>query len=71
MDQSCAAAVDCAGQEGHADGFLVGDALEGANEIGAFKVLNIREGEKWGQQKLRVGRAGFLDRHARELTLDS
>lgn len=28
-----------AGEEGHADGFVVGDALEGADEVGAFEVL--------------------------------
>ena len=36
------AAVDGAGEEGHADGFLVGDALEGADEVGAFEVLGGR-----------------------------
>ena len=39
MHKAGAAAGDGAGEEGHADGFLVGDALEGADEVGAFEVL--------------------------------
>jgi len=39
VDEAGAAAVDGAGEEGHADGFLVGYALEGADEVGAFQVL--------------------------------
>lgn len=36
-----------AGEEGHADGFVVGDALEGAHEVGAFEVL-FPGGLVWG-----------------------
>ena len=39
VHEAGAAAVDGAGEEGHADGFLVGDALEGADEVGALEVL--------------------------------
>lgn len=39
VDESRATAIDGAGEEGHADGFLVGDALEGADEVCAFEVL--------------------------------
>ena len=39
MDETRAAEVDAAGEEGHAEGFVVGDALEGADEVGAFEVL--------------------------------
>lgn len=39
VDEAGAAAVDGAGEEGHAQGFLVGDALERADEVGAFEVL--------------------------------
>ena len=39
VDEAGAAAVDGAGKEGHAEGFLVGDALEGADEVGALEVL--------------------------------
>jgi hypothetical protein len=42
VDEAGAAAVDGAGEEGHAQGFVVGDALEGADEVRAFEVL---EGE--------------------------
>ena len=31
VHEACAAAVDGAGEEGHADGFLVGDALQCAD----------------------------------------
>ena len=39
VDEACAAAVDCAGEEGHAEGFVVRDALERADEVGALEVL--------------------------------
>lgn len=39
VDEASAAAVDGAGEEGHAEGFLVRDALEGANQVGSFEVL--------------------------------
>lgn len=39
VDEAGAADVDGAGEEGHAEGLLVGDALEGADEVGAFEVL--------------------------------
>lgn len=45
VDEPGAAAVDGAGEEGHADGFLVGDALEGADEVCAFEILCVRERE--------------------------
>lgn len=39
VHEAGAAAGDGAGEEGHADGFLVRDALEGADEVGALEVL--------------------------------
>ena len=39
VDEARAAAVGAAGEEGHADGFLVGDALEGADQVGALEIL--------------------------------
>lgn len=36
MDEACAADVDGAGEEGHSEGLLVCDALEGADEVGSF-----------------------------------
>lgn len=39
VDEAGAAAVDGAGEEGHAEGLLEGDTLEGADEVGAFEVL--------------------------------
>lgn len=39
MDQTGAAAADVATKKGHAEGFVVSDALKGANEVGAFQVL--------------------------------
>ena len=39
MHEAGAAAVDGAGEEGHAYGFWLGYALEGADQIGAFEVL--------------------------------
>lgn len=39
MDEAGAAAVDAAAKEGHAEGFVVRDALEGANEVGALEIL--------------------------------
>ena len=43
MDKAGAAAVDGPGQEGHADGFLLGDALERADEVCTFQVLGYPE----------------------------
>lgn len=39
MDKACTTAVDGAGEEGHTQGFLVGDTLKSTDEVGAFKVL--------------------------------
>lgn len=39
MDQASATAVDCAGQEGHANGFLMSDSLESADEISTLEIL--------------------------------
>ena len=39
MHEAGAAAGDGAGEEGHAEGFLVGDSLEGADQVGTFEVL--------------------------------
>lgn len=39
MDEAGAAGVDAAGEEGHADRFVVRDALEGADDVGALEVL--------------------------------
>ena len=39
VDEAGAADVDAAGEEGHAQGFVVRDALEGADYVGAFEVL--------------------------------
>ena len=39
VHEAGAAAGDGAGEEGHADGFLMRDALERADEVGAFEVL--------------------------------
>lgn len=39
VDEARAADVDAAGEEGHAEGFVVRDALEGADYVGAFEVL--------------------------------
>lgn len=39
VHQAGAAAVDGAGEEGHAEGFVVRDALERADEVGALEVL--------------------------------
>ena len=42
MHEAGAAGVDAAGEEGHAQGFVVRDALQGADYVGAFEVLVIR-----------------------------
>jgi len=39
VHEACATDVDAAGQEGHAEGFVVGDALERAEDVGALEVL--------------------------------
>ena len=41
VDETRAADVDAAAEEGHAEGFVVRDALEGADHVGAFEVLGI------------------------------
>lgn len=43
VDEAGAAAVDGTGEEGHSDAFLMGDSLEGADEIGPFKILGRKE----------------------------
>lgn len=53
-----------AGEEGHADGFVVGDALEGADEVGAFEVLFgegmlVRVEEAVGVFGIRMGITDF------------
>lgn len=40
VDEAGAAGVDAAGEERHAQGFVVRDALEGAEDVGAFEVLD-------------------------------
>lgn len=39
MQEAGAAGVDAAGEEGHADAAVVGDALKSADEVCAFEVL--------------------------------
>jgi hypothetical protein len=39
VDEACAADVHAAGKECHAQGFVVGDALEGADDVGPLEVL--------------------------------
>ena len=39
MHEAGTAGVDAAGEEGHAERFVVGDALERADDVGALKVL--------------------------------
>lgn len=39
MYEASTAAVDGAGEEGHPDGALVGNSLQGADQVGTFKVL--------------------------------
>ena len=41
VNEAGAAGIDSARDEGEANGALVGDALERANEVGAFKILKI------------------------------
>lgn len=42
VHEAGAAGVDAAGEEGHAQGFVVGDALQGADYVGPFEVLSLR-----------------------------
>ena len=42
VDEACSAGVDSAGEESHTNGALVGDALERADQVGAFQVLGKR-----------------------------
>ena len=42
MHETRTADGDGAAEEGHADGFLVGDLLEGADQVGAFEVLGVK-----------------------------
>ena len=65
VHQAGTAAVDGAGEEGHADGFLVGDALEGADEVGAFEVLG------WAGQYGDLGWVNSLFTKSGKNTLDS
>lgn len=39
VHETSAAGIDCTGHESEADVALMGDTLEGANEIGSFKIL--------------------------------
>lgn len=39
MYETGATTVNGAGEESHADGFLVRDSLESANQVGSFKIL--------------------------------
>ncbi len=41
VNEAGAAGIHCAGNEGHADGALVRDTLEGADEVGALEVLKL------------------------------
>jgi hypothetical protein len=41
MEEAGAAGGDGAGEEGYADRTLLGDALEGADEVGALEVLSL------------------------------
>lgn len=57
MDQARTTAVDCAGQEGHADGFLMSNSLESADEIGTLQILRggvELVGSRYIQSELRV-----------------
>ena len=41
MNQACAAAVDTTGEEGHPKRLIVGNALEGADQICALQILAV------------------------------
>ena len=45
VDEAGAAAVNGAGEKGHADGALVGYSLEGADEVRSFEVLGRKGSE--------------------------
>lgn len=47
VDETGAAAVDGAGEESHAQGFLVGNGLERADQIGALEILAPRASQYW------------------------
>ena len=53
VHEAGAAAVDRAGEEGHADGLLVRDALQGTDEIGALEILSdrVREERESGERE--------------------
>lgn len=40
MDDAGAAGIDCAGEEGESYVAVVGDTLEGTDEVGSFQVLD-------------------------------
>lgn len=51
VHETGAAGVDGSREEGETDGALFGDALEGADEVGAFKVLRkllVKKDASWG-----------------------
>lgn len=39
VDQTGAGAMDCAREEGHAEGLVVGYPLEGTDQVSAFEIL--------------------------------
>ena len=39
MHETGATGIDAAAQDGHAQGFVVRDALKGADDVGTFEVL--------------------------------
>lgn len=48
MNKAGAADIDSTGEEGHAEGFLVGDALQGADEVCALEILKKNvSGGRW------------------------
>jgi hypothetical protein len=60
VDEAGAARVDAAGEEGHAQGFVVRDALQGADDVGAFEVLwegnvSMAEGEMGKVESDKLG----------------
>lgn len=76
VDEAGAAGVDAAGEEGHAHGFVVGDALKGADEVGAFEVLEWDCWLAWGLKWWRLGGRvvnfylAFVRPHVAELVED-
>lgn len=41
MDKTCAADIDSTGEKCHSDRFVVGNSLEGADEVSPFEVLHV------------------------------